>query len=380
MGPSMRLSRFASPTRLALAALAAGVVTSSACAVNDLGANDEAIIGGAAAPGVEHIGIVYFNPTFVCTGFLVSPNVVMTAAHCFNGGRVPVAFYTGDGAPVATPEQVPGIPGLTRHAISSSGRHPAASTVEAGQTNYVWQYDVAYVVLQTPLTIAPLAYGAGASVGQSCTIIGYGLDGAIIGQGTGGLRRRGTATIASIVSNGSHPVISLHGHPQLASRGDSGGPLICNGKAEGVFSWVTWDESGFVNGNQHVGIAGNVKTWLDGVVATNAPPPPPPIDAGVDAELPDAGPGGGQPATDVMGGCAAGGGGAAWLAGALAALGLITTRRRRASGAGHQGLTADPAAGRRRRHRQGPMADEGRGRSAVDRADQRLVLSALGGA
>ncbi len=230
----------------------------------------------ASAAGYGGIGMVFSNPTHVCTGFLISSNVVITAAHCFDGGRQPVAFYTGLGAPVANPSSVPTIPGLVNHAIKASGRHPSAVTTPAdfASGTYPWKFDVAYVVLQTPTSLPTLPYGEVPNGTTSCTAVGYGTDAITNGGGTGGVRRQGTVNASPSASGFGYSLLNGSPGPNLANRGDSGGPLLCNGKVAGVFSVLHWDQANVVVSNVHVGTNGTVKTWLDGLVTTFAPPPP----------------------------------------------------------------------------------------------------------
>lgn len=259
----------------------------------------QAITNGqtASSAAYDGIGMVFFSPAFVCTGFLVSSNVVITAAHCFEGARVPVAFYTGVGAPVAAPSNVPTIPGLVDHPLKASARHPSAVTTPSDipRGSYPWKFDVAYVVLQNPTTLPKLGYGQVPSSTSTCTLVGYGTDSLTNSGGTGGVRRQGSITLSPTPSGLGYSNLLGSPGPNLANRGDSGGPVLCNGQVAGVFSVLSWDDNFVVDSNVHIGTNGVVKTWIDGIVSANAPPPP---SGATDAGAADAGRDGGGGTAD----------------------------------------------------------------------------------
>lgn len=125
----------------------------------------------------------------------------------------------------------------------------------------------------------PLAYGAAAGSGTSCTTLGYGRNGTKYQQGTLGQRRQGSGTINGTVPNSS--ALFVLGST-LANSGDFGGPLLCNNDVAGVFSAYRYDGQMTIDGAAYQPISGALKTWIDGIVAAN-PPPSPVTDAGADA-------------------------------------------------------------------------------------------------
>jgi MYXO-CTERM domain-containing protein len=256
-----------------ISALGSLILAFTACAASEelpgVSQVSQPIVGGTQTTDFAGVGIVFFSPARVCTGFLVSPKVVITAAHCFDGGKMPIAFYTGLGAPVATPAEVPSIPGLTKYEIASSARHPQAVTVPASSPTYPWQYDVAHVVLTKAASEAPLSYGVTVSAPQTCTNVGYGLNGAATGSGTGGLRRKGALTVAGAPNPQGHSLLAASSGPNFANVGDSGGPVICGGIVAGVSSWSSWNAANIITSNVYVGTDGSVKAWIDTLVAAN---------------------------------------------------------------------------------------------------------------
>jgi len=230
-----------------------------------VGWTEDAIIDGVATKGYSNVGILHMAGDTVCTGFLISPRVVATAAHCIAYGA-PLAYYTGRGKPVSTPSKVPSISNLTKHDVQSFKRHYNYKFGQKGA-----RYDVGYVVLAKPQPFGPLPYGGTISSKKAttCTTVGYGVNSWTHGEGTGGVRRRGEATAKAKGSDEGYSDIEVWAGESLANNGDSGGPIICNGSAVGIFSWMKWDFSGKVYRNQYVGTDGTVKKWLDAAVADN---------------------------------------------------------------------------------------------------------------
>jgi V8-like Glu-specific endopeptidase len=72
-------------------------IASLAGCATDLDDPDEAIVGGTTTTAFPEVGIVgVTNGEYLCTGYLVSPTIVITAAHCISGGTS-YGFYTGPG-------------------------------------------------------------------------------------------------------------------------------------------------------------------------------------------------------------------------------------------------------------------------------------------
>jgi len=194
-----------------LLALSAGLF--AACAPDttpeDVSAVEQPVYLGELNPNDPAIvALTHFGSQF-CSGTLIAPRVVITAAHCLppNGGDVTetTVFFGSD---IDQPGDV--------------------AFVVDGWRNPFWNdnslfYDIGLLRLAEDAPVAPMAWhqdGDVYAVGDPARIVGYGIVGE--NQGGNGIKRQGTALVDELEPH----VMWLAGDPSGTCSGDSGGATI----------------------------------------------------------------------------------------------------------------------------------------------------------
>lgn len=182
------------------------------------------IIGGTVNTGDPAIVAVYAikpgaTAGSLCTGTIISPTVVLTAAHCVH----PDTVGTGNEFSVLT------APDITDKAHPS----PKLKVKEVHYDtafdikNVLNGHDVAVVILESPTTIPPIPWNGAALdpslTGQPARLVGYGLSDSF-GQKGAGIKRQVTVKLNSFDGN-FVKTGSLLPWKGICS-GDSGGPVL----------------------------------------------------------------------------------------------------------------------------------------------------------
>lgn len=197
---------------------------------------DPAVYGGTAANACGWPTAVYLSFGFsACSGTLVAPEIVITAAHCPNstsGTNATVSFGEGFG-------------GGERNVSATCYSSP-------GWTGQVGGTDFGYCRLSQPVTdvpIIPPAYGCDVSAlapGREVVIVGFGQS----DNGGSGSKREVTTTLQAISSQAV-----IGGGGKDACQGDSGGPVYIKLKSE-FGGDDTWRAFGITSGGGQCGQGG----------------------------------------------------------------------------------------------------------------------------
>ena len=193
-----------------------------------------------------------------CSGAVVAPDVVLTAAHCLNTAANSVVFFRGeDGAPAT-------------RAVSTIAIHPDFHRDAIAKR--LRSIDLALVRLAAPLPsrfrAAALASSSAVAVGQPFRVAGFGLGRENVGA-TGGVFRWGAIAarepLSQVLLWAEDPAHGGLG----ACTGDSGGPVFA-GDSDTVVAVTDWTtgptKKSHCGGLTQGALVAPQRDWIDGVM------------------------------------------------------------------------------------------------------------------
>ncbi len=200
----------------------------------------EAIVGGTADTTDTSVVMWYAQAegatvASICTAEVISPHVVITAAHCVS----PDAVAPGSQFSIMPLDDFNTAGNANFIPVDETHYDPAfVNDITAIQKQ---GHDIAVGIFNQPLGLAPLSYNhtsLGKSyVGKTARIVGYGVTkgGDPPDTSTAGIRRMGSAKVTAVNDVG----ITLIGKTNDDCEGDSGGPGFLNVAGKEVIAGVT---------------------------------------------------------------------------------------------------------------------------------------------
>jgi len=192
------------------------LASASPVVIADSEANLPEIVGGdPVLAGAWQVVVGVQAGSRVCSGSLVAPDLILTAAHCIPDNTNPEDVVITFGDDLDAPE--------AQFVAIEVETHPDYCAVLCGED----RYDFAYVRMESQVFLDPLpliteqsVYDGALGVGDDVLLVGYGLD----DDGVSGIKREVTTPVTGHSKTGKE--FAAGGGGKDSCQGDSGGPAI----------------------------------------------------------------------------------------------------------------------------------------------------------
>jgi len=230
----------------------------TACALDSVDQRDQidseeqSIIGGVTDAGDPSVVAVFAHPPgstsgSLCTGAVIAPQTVLTAAHCVD----PRVVGAGQVFEVLTGTQI-SLPGL---AVASTAFDPLFDV-----NNLFAGHDIGVVHLAVPTGLAPLPFNTNTTLfNLPVRLVGYGAD-THANTGVGIKRQVTTNPVAA-----NTLLVQIGNSNQQTCHGDSGGPAFQT--LAGIETIIGVTSFGSDNSPTSVCFGGGIDTRVDAVAS-----------------------------------------------------------------------------------------------------------------
>lgn len=198
-----------------------------------------------------------------CTGTLIAPRLVLTAAHCVIDPRLSSDLEVLFGSATDAP-------GSQLRRVVHVAAHPDYQADGDAA-------DLAALILDAPAPVEPQPIDTGtlddAWIDASVRLVGFGQPSST--EPTTGAKRSGTAVITDLAAT----TFRIEPDPAMSCHGDSGGPVLATrGGAEVLIGVTSLGDPGCREYGQNVRVdsfrASFLATWIDAAATWPTPPPP----------------------------------------------------------------------------------------------------------